>query len=156
MKNLYIWGSIYKQCKDKVLQWKSDSFTTNGKNSDSQFDKITRRVKMYTHLGGVLGGYSNKVVLSDRQLDSDRIKTKNKTNYENSPQWKTLPNHKLLRRSKIVMKRLSRLGTRLLPDRRICFAGKLLRGILMPRNHFLQILILKRNISIYQLYNYLE
>ena len=99
---------------------------------------------MYTHLGGVLGGYSNKVVLSDRQLDSDRIKTKNKTNYENAPRWKKLPNHKLLRRSKIAMKMLSRLGTRLLPDRRICFAGKLLRGIFMPRNPFLQILILKR------------
>ena len=101
---------------------------------------------MYTHLGGVLGGYSNKVVLSDRQLDSDRINTitKNKTNDENTPQWKKSPNHKHLRRSKIAMKMLSRLGTRVLPDRRICFAGKLLRGILMPRNHFLQILILKR------------
>ena len=42
----------------------------------------------------------------------------------------------------LKMKIFLKIGVRILPNRRLCFAGRLLRGITMPRNHLLQISII--------------
>ena len=43
----------------------------------------------------------------------------------------------------ITIKSLAKFKVRVLTDRRMCFAGRLLRGIRMPKNRFYQIWIMK-------------
>ena len=49
----------------------------------------------------------------------------------------------------ITRKTLSRLRIRILPNRKLCFAGKVPRGVYMPKNYWLQYLIIKRLIFWY-------
>ena len=44
----------------------------------------------------------------------------------------------------IAMNLISKLGIRVLPDRRLCFAGRTLKGIILPKNKALQIAIILR------------
>ena len=45
---------------------------------------------------------------------------------------------------KFRMKTLKKIGLKLVEDRTLCFAGRMLRGILMPKNRFLQAIIMRR------------
>ena len=49
----------------------------------------------------------------------------------------------------ITMKTLSRLRIHILPNRKLCFVGKIPRGVIMPRSYWLQYLIIKRVILWY-------
>ena len=45
---------------------------------------------------------------------------------------------------KFKMKTLKKLGLKVVQDRTLCFAGRMLRGILMPKNRYLQTIIMRR------------
>ena len=42
------------------------------------------------------------------------------------------------------MKTFKKLGLKVVRDRTLCFAGRVLRGVLMPKNRFLQSIIMRR------------
>ena len=42
------------------------------------------------------------------------------------------------------MKTFKKLGLKVVQDRTLCFAGRVLRGVLMPKNRFLQSIIMRR------------
>ena len=45
---------------------------------------------------------------------------------------------------KVKTKTFRNLGLKIVQDRTLCFAGRMLRGILMPKNRFLQTIIMRR------------
>ena len=45
---------------------------------------------------------------------------------------------------KTKMKTFKKLGLKVVQDRTLCFAGRVLRGVLMPNNRFLQSIIMRR------------
>ena len=82
----------------------------------------------------------------DRHFDWKKIhylkankKTKNnKTDYKKRNQNNTSPED-----LPITIKNFAKFKVRVLTDRRMCFAGTMLRGIRMPKNRFYQIWIMK-------------
>ena len=86
-----------------------------------------------------------KSMSPDRSFDwgglfyTNRISDEKKINYLDRPKEKEA---NLVH--PITLKMIKKLGIRILSDRRACFAGKLLRGVIMPKKKALQWAILKR------------
>ena len=67
--------------------------------------------------------------------DVQEIVTKSKQNTSKQTTSRIVP---------ITIKLISKLGVRVLHDRRLCFGGRALQGIFLPGNTSLQILLVKR------------
>ena len=64
--------------------------------------------------------------------------------YQATPERDLASGNSLSRRFVTTSVILSKLGVLILPDRRVCFAGRILKGMYMPRNRWLQYQILER------------
>ena len=99
----------------------------------------------------VMGYPSLKEISSQPQLESDQIHSKltngSEDNIENDNM--TRAQYFLEKGLMITTKTLSRLRIRILPNRKLCFVGKMPRGVFMPTNYWLQYLIIKRIILWY-------
>lgn len=88
-----------------------------------------------------------KGISPDRHFDWKRIHyLKVNTTKKNNKRNQNITSPEGLR---MKIKSFAKLKIRVLTDRRMCFAGKLLRGIRMPRNRFYQIWIMKCFLSWY-------
>ena len=71
--------------------------------------------------------------LTRKTLDDDKNTTKKET--------RKLKNYKIV---PITMDLIHKLGVLVLPSRRLCFGGEIIKGIILPSNTSLQIQIIKR------------
>lgn len=94
----------------------------------------------------VLGYPMLKRRSSEHVLDEKHI---NKTNKDETFKEGRLSQHFSEKGMAITRKTLSRLRIHILANRKLCFVGKVPRGVLMPKNYWLQYLIIKRLIFWY-------
>ena len=88
-----------------------------------------------------------KMISPDRHFDWESIiyhKGGDYTQDDNSATKKNALEEKSYTIVPITMDMISKLGFRVLPDRRLCFGGRTLKGIYLPKNMALQISIIKR------------
>ena len=87
-----------------------------------------------------------KTISPDRHFDWKDVMSyqKDVAPDDNSTTKKSDPEEPPYRVLPITMGMISKLGFRVLPDRRLCFAGRTLKGIYLPKNVAVQIAIIKR------------
>ena len=87
-----------------------------------------------------------RTILADRNFDWENIiyQLMGERQNDNRATKKTFSDEMPNRILPITMNMISKLGIRVLPDRRLCFAGKALKGIHLPNNLSLQIDLIKR------------
>ena len=94
----------------------------------------------------VLGYPMLKRRSSEHVLDEEH---NNKTHKDDTFKEGRLSQHFSEKGMAITRKTLSRLRIHILANRKLCFVGKVPRGVLMPKNYWLQYLIIKRLIFWY-------
>ena len=160
LKHLYfIFSKILKDACNMF-----DDFPSGKFHSDSaiETDTTTERFKgrRSSNIGEGLEGESIKQKMrrsvlgypilkrrsSENVLDENLI---NKTQKDETPEEKMLSQHFSEKGMAITRKTLSRLRIHILANRKLCFVGKVPRGVFMPKNYWLQYLIIKRLIFWY-------
>ena len=87
-----------------------------------------------------------KTITPDRRFDWKNIiyYQNDEAHDDNSGSKINAPEESPSRILPITMHMISKLGFQVLPDRRLCFAGRTLKGIYLPKNMALQIAIIQR------------
>ena len=111
--------------------------TTN--QTPSRKRKVTKETVMY-NIALIQTLNSDWNFQNTPNLDNDDVEG---SNGDNPKQGIGSPNN-LSDSFKFKMKTLKKLGMKVVQDRTLCFAGRMLRGILMPKNRYLQTIIMRR------------